>query len=501
MKKRWFGWMVWLLLTACLYFFENNTGTRAVLICSLLVPIVPFLRMAFFSEDAPRGDEGAIPQAVTAPNHQEAEDPGDVRPYQPGDPLRRIHWKLSAKKGEILVRDRAAAWEPIEAERPFTARAAGVNMPLRKRLAGVLAGTMVLCAALLWLAPEARRGAQALCNRVFAASEAVNAYAYDYFPVAENQSTAWAVLLIVAALFSLTALTLLLRSRWMALGILAAAVLFQVHFGLPLPAWANILLFGALGGWMIRRPARRKDLLACAAAVLLAALAVAAVFPGVDAATETASEAVRDALSRMAAQLGGAFEELPAGETETRHEHTLSLAAGNSEAQTGREYRLATVEEEQISMPRFVHWIKTILLFLLVIALVSLPFAPFLLLNARKRKALEARKAFASDDVSAAVCAIFRQVIAWLKETGHDRGNLLYRDWAEGLEDSVPDGYIARFIACAKDFEEAAYSAHDLPEDRRRRALELLKETETALLGAATWRQRLRIRYWMCLCE
>ena len=47
--------------------------------------------------------------------------------------------------------------------------------------------------------------------------------------------------------------------------------------------------------------------------------------------------------------------------------------------------------------------------------------------------------------MSAAVCAIFRQVIAWLKETGHDRGNLLYRDWAAGLEDSVPDGYIARF--------------------------------------------------------
>ncbi|MNO17700.1 hypothetical protein D3C76_73990 [compost metagenome] len=30
--------------------------------------------------------------------------PGRLRPYAPGDPLRRIHWKYSAKKGELLSR-------------------------------------------------------------------------------------------------------------------------------------------------------------------------------------------------------------------------------------------------------------------------------------------------------------------------------------------------------------------------------------------------------------
>ncbi|WP_068782740.1 DUF58 domain-containing protein [Paenibacillus phocaensis] len=30
--------------------------------------------------------------------------PGRLRPYTPGDPLRRIHWKYSAKKGELLSR-------------------------------------------------------------------------------------------------------------------------------------------------------------------------------------------------------------------------------------------------------------------------------------------------------------------------------------------------------------------------------------------------------------
>ena len=36
MRKQWVGYPVWLLLTACLYFGENNPGTRIILIFSLL---------------------------------------------------------------------------------------------------------------------------------------------------------------------------------------------------------------------------------------------------------------------------------------------------------------------------------------------------------------------------------------------------------------------------------------------------------------------------------
>ena len=44
MKKRCLGYAVWLLMAACLYFFENNTGTRVVLALSLAAPLVPALR-------------------------------------------------------------------------------------------------------------------------------------------------------------------------------------------------------------------------------------------------------------------------------------------------------------------------------------------------------------------------------------------------------------------------------------------------------------------------
>ena len=140
-------------------------------------------------------------------------------------------------------------------------------------------------------------------------------------------------------------------------------------------------------------------------------------------------------------------------------------------------------------------------LLILAVALVTLPFAPFLLLNARKKKALEARKAFASENVNEAVQAAFQQIIRWLEATGHGAGNRLYRDWSGLLADGLPDHYPDRFAQCAADYEEAVYSNHIMPEEKRRIVLALLKETETALWNKADRKQRLYLKYWMGLYE
>lgn len=499
MKKRWFGFAVWLLLASCLYFFENNTGTRAVLLCSLLLPLLPPLRAGFFPPDESEKAEAPEPLTVTSFVQREADEPGDVRLYAPGDPVRRIHWKLSAKKDEPLIRETTMERESVEEERAAVSAVAYRKPPSRRCVALGLAFLLLCCALLLFLLPGANRGAQALCNRLFAASEQVNAYAYEYFPVPEDQSIGLAAgLLSVSAL---AAAALLLQRRTLTLVLMACCTLFQAYFGLSFPTWANIPLYGLLALRMMKQPVQRRNILAFCGLVLAVSLLTALLLPGVDAATEAASETARDHLSRFAQAVTGAMSEAPEGETETRRVHTRALETGENEARTDREYRLVTVEEQRISMPHWVDYLKILLLLLLSAALLTLPFAPFLLLNARKRKAQEARQAFASEDTGAAVCAVFRQVVAWLEETGHGAGNLLYRDWAGQLPDTLPDGYAARFAQCAGDFEEAAYSGHPLPEEKRRRALALLKETETALWKTADWNQRLRLKYWMCLRE
>ena len=51
MRKGWIGYAAWLLMTACLYFFENNSGTRIILICSLLFPVFPLFRASLMGKD------------------------------------------------------------------------------------------------------------------------------------------------------------------------------------------------------------------------------------------------------------------------------------------------------------------------------------------------------------------------------------------------------------------------------------------------------------------
>lgn len=500
MKKRWIGYAAWLLLAACLYFFENNTGTRVVLLCSALFPLVPVLRRALFSPDEPEEEEARETWAARKFFRREGEEPGEIRLYLPGDPVRNIHWKLSAKKDELLVRDAAAGQEAAEEER----RSACSGNSRKKKIAAYTAaalGAGILCCAVLFLVPEARRGAQALCNRLFAASEAMNRYAYRYFTVPENQDVLPAAFLLAGAAGSVLALSAVLRSRLMAFGIMAAVTVFQVYFGLSFPAWINIPLYGLLALWMLKQPVRRRQLAACCILFLLVAAMVIFLLPGTDSAVEIASETVRDFLARAAGQMTGTISEVPGSGRETRHIHTRSMESGDRASGTEREFRLVTEEEEQISMPHWVNWLKIILLLLLTAALVLLPFTPFLLLNARQKKAQEIRKAFASENVSEAVQAVFRQIIRWLEATGHGAGNLLYRDWGEGLRGDFPEAYTDHFAQCAADYEEAVYSGHTMPEQKRQDALDLLEKTETALWAAAGRRKRIYLKYWMCLHE
>ena len=116
MKKRIIGYAVWLILACLLYFFENNTGTRIVLACSLLLPFVPIIRRSLFGRDELIRRPRELTQTVQTFADRPEDDPGDVRAYQPGDPVNRIHWKLSAKRNELLVREQAKDRTAEEAE-------------------------------------------------------------------------------------------------------------------------------------------------------------------------------------------------------------------------------------------------------------------------------------------------------------------------------------------------------------------------------------------------
>ena len=499
MKKRLIGYLFWLGLAGCLYFFENNTGTRIVLCCTVLLPLIPSFRQLFFSADHA---ETPMPAAVTVKTFSfpEEEQDSEVRTYQPGDPVNRMHWKLSAKRNEWLIRQtgQEERLEDEKKESTISADGEGTGRKKKRMILFCLAG-IVLTLLCLFLIPSANRGAQALCNRLFEASEQKNAYAYDCFPVSPEQPAALAVLLLLLSLALLLGITILSGSRLLALALMTGCAGFQMYFGLAFPDGLSIVLFAAFALFVLKRPWKRRTLWPLILTIVAVSLAVALLCPGVDESMEAASERARDALSLLAQQVTGTAREMPEGENETRRAHTQSLIQGEQEARAEKEYRLETVEEEQISMPRWIDYLKIILLLLAAVALVILPFLPFLWLNARAKKAMEARNAFASENVSEAIYAVFQQIIAWLEAMGCGAGNLPYRDWAQHLPQAMPPGYDRRFGQCAALFEEAAYSDHALSEDQRQQTLSLLHETEQAMLARAGWKQKLRLKYGECL--
>ncbi|MBO4884195.1 MAG: hypothetical protein J5602_02680, partial [Clostridia bacterium] len=284
-------------------------------------------------------------------------------------------------------------------------------MSARRRLSLACAAAAAAALALLLLIPAANGGARALCNRLFEASEAVNAYSYERFSVAARQSEALAALLLAAAGAALIACAALAESRIPALLLALALGGAQAYFGLCLPAWACVSAYALLGLRMMW-PVSAKDALAFGVCVIVIVASVSLLWPGVDARTETASERARDALSRMAGQVEAPLSEAPESLTETRHANTRSLLEGEAEARQGKDYRLVTVEEEQIAMPHWVDYVKIILLLLLTAALVIVPFLPFMWINARRKKAHEARAAFDAEDNSAAIRALFRHTAA-----------------------------------------------------------------------------------------
>jgi len=344
-----------------------------------------------------------------------------------------------------------------------------------------------LLLALLTLAlSPAREGAKLLINDLFSLSESANAYVYDRLPVAAGASR-----LPACALAFLSAAVALSQSRLPALLALVALALGQAYFGLSLPAAAQLLLLFVLGLKLVpsRSAVQRLTLGACALAV---ALVVCLAFPGVHAATESASERARDFLSgaSLSEQADAA---VPPDATQTRRENHLSLSTGGGGAVSERDYRLVTRAEEQISDPPWFDALKTALMLALVVLLLALPFAPFMLLGRRAGQARALREAFDDADSRRAVCTMFRHVARYWAA---------YFPVSEGLPFSrlpeaaaMPDDYAAAYRACADTFLKAAYSDAPITQAERDGVKILLDETERLLYDEQSALMQLKLRY------
>ena len=121
-----------------------------------------------------------------------------------------------------------------------------------------IAGVPLLAAVLLLALKPARESLKCLCNLVFAASEAVNAYAYDYFEVSDAASPVLALGLLVTAAAGVLLLAYLRGSKIVPLLAALALAGGEIWFGLTPPAAVNVLIFALLGYVVFRSTRKQK---------------------------------------------------------------------------------------------------------------------------------------------------------------------------------------------------------------------------------------------------
>ena len=366
--------------------------------------------------------------------------------------------------------------------------------------------TAALCLAvvvlvLLFLLPAARESLKCLLNYLFAASEAVNTYVYDRFSVAADASPTPALLLLGGLIAVLLSLAFLRRSSLIPFLFALFLAFAEIWLGLTPPPLLNALLFALLMLLALRIRDPRN-----AGAVLLASVAVflfvSAVFPGVNAALEERSELARDRLDVLEQRITGTYAEENSAVQSAREENRLHEGAGADKedgTRNDRGYQHLYEQEQQISRPQRVRYLKILLLTLAIIALLTLPFAPFLFFNAKRKRSLARRAAFASPDCAEAIRAMFLHLTAYLEACGMGAGNRSFSHWPELLSGHMPADYVRQYRRAAAIFSEAAYSAHPMTEEQRTDMEKILDETEHILYDEADWKQKLRLKYVECL--
>ena len=353
------------------------------------------------------------------------------------------------------------------------------------------------------LLPAVRNGGMALANRLFATSEAVNAYAYFHFAVAEGENPASIRAALSAAALLLGVISSLAGYRLCLALLFISVASLEAYFGVMPGAWRNLLLFSVLSLLFANGGREVKNGVILLVGIALVTLIVFLLCPHPIGAVEARSEEVRDTLGSTVMSMGQPSAPPEAEKNRTHQEsrqHQELTRQDESREGTWQEFARETEQEQEISLPHRTDWLRIILLLLLVVALLLGPFLPFLLLTRARRRTEEKLAEFSVPDNAAAIRAMFLHVMDWLQEGGLKTENRPFSAYERAVEELLGGQYAERFRVVLPLWQEAAYSTHAMSDEQRLSVKELLDMTAAKLYEQANRRARLRIKYLACLC-
>lgn len=323
-------------------------------------------------------------------------------------------------------------------------------------------------AVLLLTRLDALDGAKLLLNRLFAASEARQAYAYDKFPVPGTAGVAeMRAALLPAGL--LTGLFCGLSARFRLR--LAPALLFALYAGAAaflgvspdagwyvLAALALTLIFteaptGSFQAAALRRGAALLPLAAVCVAVFL-------LFPGEDARLSAWDERARDVLALQTVAYA-----------DEAREQTPETPDPAETAQTGREERAERAGLlNAFGWPELPPLVPVIALFALLL------FVPSIYSDRLKKRRARNRAGLDAADNGESIRAAFLYAVRWLRFGGFSSENRPYGESAGQVEALFSPELREAYETILPLWQEAAYSEHAMDAAQREAMLEFMEQ-------------------------
>lgn len=336
------------------------------------------------------------------------------------------------------------------------------------------AAALVLCAL-----PDARDGAAVLLNRLFAASEARQAYLYDYLPVSAAEAD-WTGC-VRTALWPLglaAGIPLGLAARWRSplapAGMFALFALLSAYLGITPHPICLAALAAALCGVLSARPAAWTAF----AAGLFIAAAVFFALPGENARLSALDERLRDALALHTTAHADAQQTQP-----------------QTEQQAAEERDFYRQEETQADLGGDEHsWTRPLSAALVIALLALVLFVPAIWSDVQKKRRARSRAGMDDARHDAAICAAFLYALRWLRLGGLDTPNAPFSTYAAAVGEHFTPDLRARYEDVLPLWHEAAYSDHAMTEEQRRRMRDFADAAQQAAWDRLNARQRLRAR-------
>ena len=314
-----------------------------------------------------------------------------------------------------------------------------------------------------------------IMNSLYEASEFVQAYVYTKFPIPEAASSNPELAGRIAAIWAsclagaIGALPPASARRFIGLGVAAFTLIAFAYYGL-IPS-VLVVVIAAIAILFIMS---RGSLLAAVPVLLAAALffgVIMAINPGESIAISRVDENIRDRLALRSAYLESNLEQQSPSEAEDLRDNEEEF------------------EDEGDEFASSHKWLVPLLIILLILAALAAT-AYFMYKRYLKRRDAN-REGIDSEDIRTATIAMFRYAVRWLGASGIDVSGKSFGSLVEPLKRNISDQYSQYFSSMYVLWREAAYSDHEIDEEKRDSMRSFMNDTREMVEGGMDWRTKL----------